>query len=67
MTTYFEEISKQAENSSLDAQKAEWMKMGVLEENISIEVGSATDSIIFETYQSNLKMLPNSLDAPEIL
>lgn len=41
--------------------------MGILEENISIEIGSATDSIIFETYQSNFKMSPNSTDAPEIL
>ena len=41
--------------------------MGVLEENISIEVGSTTDSIIFKTYQSNFKMSPNSIDASEIL
>ena len=68
MTTHFEEIYKnnryeyarvsskeQAENSSLDAQKAELMKMGVLEENISIEVGSATDSIIFKFINQILK------------
>ena len=36
---------EQAENSSLDAQKAELMKLGVPEENIYCEVGSATDAI----------------------
>lgn len=58
MTTRFEQISKnnrygyarvsskeQAENSSLEAQKAELIKLGVPEENIYLEVGSATDVI----------------------
>lgn len=36
---------KQAENSSLESQKAELMKLGVLEENIYLEIGSATDAI----------------------
>mmetsp|Transcript_2057 Transcript_2057/g.3322 ORF Transcript_2057/g.3322 Transcript_2057/m.3322 type:complete len:246 (-) Transcript_2057:2284-3021(-) len=36
---------EQAENSSLDAQKAELMKLGVPEENIYLEIGSATDAI----------------------
>ena len=36
---------EQAENSSLESQKAELMKLGVLEENIYLEIGSATDSI----------------------
>jgi DNA invertase Pin-like site-specific DNA recombinase len=58
MTTRFERISKnnrygyvrvsfkeQAENSSLEAQKAELIKLGVPEENIYLEVGSATNVI----------------------
>ena len=58
MTTRFEQISKnnrygyarvsskeQAENSSLEAQKAELIRLGVPEENIYLEVGSATDVI----------------------
>jgi DNA invertase Pin-like site-specific DNA recombinase len=58
MTFNFKKISKknrygygrvsskeQAENSSLEAQKAELMKLGVPEENIYLEVGSATDVI----------------------
>lgn len=58
MTTRFEQISKnnrygyarvsskeQAQNSSLEAQKAELIKLGVPEENIYLEVGSATDVI----------------------
>ena len=58
MTSHFEEISKnnrygyarvsskeQADNSSLDAQKAELIKLGVPEKNIYLEIGSATDSI----------------------
>ena len=58
MAILFEEISKtnsygyarvsskeQAENSSLDVQKDELMKIGVPEKNIYIEIGSATDSI----------------------
>ncbi len=58
MTTRFEQISKnnrygygrvsskeQAHNSSLDAQKNELIKLGVPEENIYLEVGSATDVI----------------------
>ena len=58
MTTRFEQISKnnrygyarvsskeQAENSSLEVQKAELIKLGVLEQNICLEVGSATDII----------------------
>ena len=58
MTFDFEQISKnnrygyarvsskeQAENSSLEAQKAELIKLGVPEENIYLEVGSATDVI----------------------
>ena len=58
MTTHFEKISQnnrygyarvssreQAENSSLQSQKAELMKLGVLEENIYLEIGSATDVI----------------------
>ena len=58
MTTYFEEISKnnrygyarvsskeQAQNSSLDAQKDELIKLGVPEENIYTEVASATEAI----------------------
>ena len=36
---------EQAENSSLEAQKAELMKLGVPEENIYLEIGSATDAI----------------------
>lgn len=58
MTTHFEKILKnnrygyarvsskeQAENSSLDAQKAELIQLGVPEENIYTEVGSATNVI----------------------
>ncbi len=58
MTLLFEKISQnnrygyarvsskeQAENSSLEAQKAELIKLGVPEENIYLEVGSATDVI----------------------
>lgn len=58
MTTHFEKISKnhrygygrvsskeQAENSSLESQKAELIKLGVPEENVYLEVGSATDVI----------------------
>lgn len=58
MSTRFEQISKknrygyarvsskeQAHNSSLDAQKNELIKLGVPEENIYLEVGSATDVI----------------------
>ena len=58
MTLDFNEISQnkrygyarvssreQAENSSLESQKAELMKLGVLEENIYLEIGSATDAI----------------------
>ena len=43
----YEKISskKQARNSSLESQKAELMKLGVLEENIYLEIGSATDAI----------------------
>lgn len=36
---------EQAENSSLESQKTELMKLGVLEENIYLEIGSATDAI----------------------
>jgi len=36
---------EQAENSSLESQKAELMKLGVLEENIYLEIGSATAAI----------------------
>ena len=36
---------EQAQNSSLEAQKAELIKLGVPEENIYLEVGSATDVI----------------------
>ena len=58
MITRFKQISKnnrygyarvsskeQAENSSLEAQKAKLIKLGVPEENIYLEVGSATDVI----------------------
>ena len=58
MTTHFEKISKnnrygygrisskeQARNSSLESQKAELIKLGVPEENIYLEIGSATDVI----------------------
>ena len=58
MTLNFEGISKnnrfgygrvsskeQAENSSLESQKAELIKLGIPEENIYLEVGSATDVI----------------------
>ena len=58
MALNFEEISKnnrfgygrvsskeQAENSSLESQKAELIKLGIPEENIYLEVGSATDVI----------------------
>ena len=58
MTTHFEKISKnnrygygrtslkeQARNSSLESQKTELMKLGVLEENVYLEIGSATDTI----------------------
>ena len=58
MTTRFEQISnknrygyarvsskEQAQNSSLDAQKDELIKLGVPEENIYLEIGSATDAI----------------------
>jgi DNA invertase Pin-like site-specific DNA recombinase len=58
MTTHFEKIPKnnrygyarvtskeQAENSSLESQKAELIKLGLPEENIYLEIGSATDVI----------------------
>ena len=58
VTLDFEKISKnnrygyarvnfreQAENSSLDPQKAELIKLGVPEENIYLEIGSANDAI----------------------
>ena len=58
MNTNFEKISKnnqygyarvsskeQARNFSLELQKAELMKLGVPEENIYLEIGSATDVI----------------------
>jgi DNA invertase Pin-like site-specific DNA recombinase len=58
MNTRFEEISQnnrygyarvsskeQAENSSLKAQKAELLKLGVPQENIYLEIGSATHAI----------------------
>ena len=58
MTFNFEKISQnnrygyarvscreQAENSSLETQKGELMKLGVPEENIYLEIGSATDVI----------------------
>ena len=58
MTFDFEKISKnnrygyarvsskeQAENSSLESQKAELIQLGVPEENIYLEIGSATDVI----------------------
>ena len=58
MNTDFEKISKnnrygyarvsskeQAENSSLESQKAELIKLGVPEENIYLEIGSASDVI----------------------
>jgi predicted site-specific integrase-resolvase len=56
MTLHFEKISQnnrygygrvsskeQANNSSLDAQKDELTKLGVPEENIYLEIGSAID------------------------
>ena len=58
MTRHFEKISKnnrygygrisskeQARNSSLESQKAELMKLDVLEENIYLEIGLATTAI----------------------
>jgi len=36
---------EQTENSSLESQKAELIKLGVPEENIRVEVGSAADQI----------------------
>ena len=58
MNTNFEKISKnnrygygwisskeQARNSSLESQKAELMKLGVPEENIYLEIGSATTAM----------------------
>jgi DNA invertase Pin-like site-specific DNA recombinase len=58
MTTHFDKIPKknrygygrvsskeQAQNSSLDAQKAELIQLGIPKENISLEIGSATDAI----------------------
>lgn len=36
---------EQAENSFLDAQKVELIKLGVPEENIYLEIESATDTI----------------------
>ena len=58
MTTDFEKIPKnnrygyarvsskeQGQNSFLDAQKAKLLKLGVPEENIYLEIGSATDAI----------------------
>ena len=58
MTTHFKKISKnnryvyerisskeQARNSSLESQKAELIKLGVPEENIYLEIGSATTAI----------------------
>ena len=58
MNSHFQQIPKnkrygyarvsskeQAENSSLDAQKAELIELGVPEKNIYLEVGSATDLI----------------------
>ena len=58
MTLNFEEIPKnnqfgygrvsckeQAENSSLESPKTELLKLGIPEENIYLEVGSATDVI----------------------
>ena len=57
-TTHFEKISQknrygygrisskeQARNSSLESQKAELIKLGIPEENIYLEIGSATDVI----------------------
>ncbi len=35
----------QEENSSLESQKQEFIKLGVPEKNIRIEVGSAADTI----------------------
>jgi len=73
MTTHFEKILKnnrygyarvssreQAENSSLEAQKAELMKLGVPEENIYLEIGSATTAtenrpILFKLINQILK------------
>ena len=73
MTTHFEKIpknnryiyvkvssKKQAENFSLEAQKAELIELGVPEENIYLEVGSATDviqnrSIFFKLMDQILK------------
>jgi DNA invertase Pin-like site-specific DNA recombinase len=58
MNTNFKKISKnnrygygrisskeQARNSSLDSQKSELIKLGIPEENIYLEIGSATDVI----------------------
>jgi len=58
MTTDFEKIppenrygygristKEQARNSSLESQKAELLKLGIPEENIYLEIGSATDVI----------------------
>ena len=73
MTTHFEKIpknnryiyvkvssKKQAENFSLEAQKTELIDLGVPEENIYFEVGSATDviqnrSIFFKLVDQILK------------
>lgn len=38
-------FKSQEENSSLDAQKDELIKLGVPKENIYLEIGSATDAI----------------------
>ena len=55
----------QENNSSIDSQKQELIKKGVLEQNIFVEVGSATDSIKSRQVFHNL--VENSLKANDLL
>ena len=78
ITTHFEKISKnnrygyarvsskeQAENSSLESQKDELIKLGVPEENIYLEVGSATD--VIENRPIFFKLLDQILKEGDLL
>ena len=78
MTTRFEQISKnnrygyarvstkeQAENSSLEAQKAELIKLGILEQNIYLDVGSATD--VIQNRPIFFKLIPQILKEGDLL
>jgi DNA invertase Pin-like site-specific DNA recombinase len=78
MNRHFEKIShnnlygyatfssnEQAENSSLEAQKAELLKLGVPEKNIYLEIGSATDAI--ENRQILFKLINQILKEADLL